>query len=152
MEYQCEIKEMPAQDTLCVRVRAKAQDLPQVMGRWFGEIGRYLVELRQPPTGMPYSGYFNMDIQDMDVEIGFPVGKPLPGKGDIQPGTLPGGRMAAVMHFGSYDTLEAAYHALQAYVQVQGLTATGVWYELYMNDPNQVAPEQIQTLVLMPLK
>ncbi len=141
-----------AQTTLCVRVRARAQDLPQIMGRCFGAIGQYLVELRQPPAGMPYAGYLNMDGQNADVEIGFPVGEALPGKGDIQPGTLPGGRMAAVMHFGPYEALEDAYHALQAYVQAQGLTATGAWYELYMNDPNQVPPEQIQTLVLMPLK
>jgi effector-binding domain-containing protein len=152
MEYQCEIREMSAQTTLCVRVRAKAQDLPQVMGRWFGEIGQYLVAMRQPPAGMPYCGYLAVDGEQMDVVIGFPVRERLPGKGDIQPGSLPGGRMAAVTHYGPYDTLEAAYHALTAYVQAQGLVPTGVWYEFYMNDPHKVAPEQVQTLVLMPLQ
>ena len=152
MAYQCEIKQFEPQTTLAVRVRASASELPQLMGRWFGAIGQYLVELRQPPTGMPYAGYFNMDIQNLEVEIGFPVGKDLPGKGEIQPGTLPGGKMATCMHFGPYDQLEAAYNALMAFVREQGLEPASAFYEMYMNDPNQVPVEQLQTQVMVAVK
>ena len=152
MTYQCEVRQFEPQATLTVRVRAPAHEVPQLMGRWFGAIGKYLMELHQPPTGMPYAAYRNMDAQDMDVEIGFPVGEVLPPKGEIQPGSIPGGRMATTIHFGPYDRLEDAYHALQSFVGEQGLEPTGVLYEMYMNDPIQVAPEEVQTLVTMPLK
>lgn len=152
MAYTCDIRQIDARHTLAVRVRVEAADLPKVMGRWFGAIGQYLVELRETPAGMPYAGYFRVNGSSMDVEIGFPVGKPLPGSGEIRPGSFPGGRMAACLHVGPYDQLEAAVNALTAYVATQKLETTGAWYELYLNDPAQVGAEQTQTLVLMPLE
>lgn len=153
MEYQFEIRTLIEQPALCVRAHVKMQDLPPLVGRSFGQIGQYLVELRQPPAGMPYAAYRNMDAATMsaDVEIGFPVGKALPGRGEIQPGTLPGGRAVATVHRGSYEGLQDAYTAMEAYTQANKLTPAGVWYEFYLNDPNQVAPEDVQTLVLMPI-
>ncbi|MBI5879295.1 MAG: GyrI-like domain-containing protein [Chloroflexi bacterium] len=86
------------------------------------------------------------------MELGFPVSAPLPPKGNIRPGTLPGGKMAAVMHVRPYDQLPHAFHALQAFIEKQGLATTGIWYEMYANDPREVPPEQYQTLALIELK
>ncbi|MBI5879294.1 MAG: hypothetical protein HZB53_16730 [Chloroflexi bacterium] len=60
MDYHCEISEMPAQNTLSVRIHSTKQDLPQAFDRWYSELGKYMVELRQPPAGMPYARYFTM--------------------------------------------------------------------------------------------
>ena len=35
-------------------------------------------EMGKQPAGVPYAAYHNLDMQDMDVEVGFPVSKPLP--------------------------------------------------------------------------
>ena len=44
-----------------------------------------------------------------------------------------------------------AYNALAAWVEAEGHTPTGVAYEFYLNDPGEVAPEEIQTEIAFPL-
>jgi hypothetical protein len=86
MTYICEFVKPPSQPTLSVRTRASVEVLPQVLGEVYESIVQYLGELGEQPAGPPFAGYFNMDMQNLDVEIGFPVLKKLPGKGEIQSG------------------------------------------------------------------
>jgi effector-binding domain-containing protein len=56
------------------------------------------------------------------------------------------------MYTGPYDGVAAAYRQLQAWIGEKGRTATGVSYEMYLNDPATTPPMALQTLILMPLK
>ena len=38
MAYNCELKDQPAQPTLSIRTRTAVQNLPEVIGKSFGEI------------------------------------------------------------------------------------------------------------------
>ncbi len=100
MTSNCKFQEQPAQFSLYIRTRAAVQELPKVFGEAFGEIMQYLGELGENPTGMPFAAYHNMDMQDLDLEIGFPVSRELPGKGRVVPGEIPGGQWATLMHIG----------------------------------------------------
>ena len=150
--FHCELIERPAQPVLSIRARTSVQNLPILFGKVYGIIGQYLGELRQQPSGAPFTAYYNMDMQDLDVEIGFPVARPLPGKGEVLAGEIPAGRYAACLHIGPYDAIETAYNALQAWLKEHGHEATGVSYEFYLNDPQQVPPQELQTQVLFPVK
>jgi len=114
----------------------------------------YLAELGEQPAGMPYAGYRevrNMDMQNMDVEIGYPVARNLPGRGEIEASSLPGGPVASVTHIGPYNQLGAAYEALAAWTHEQGCGTTNTAYELYYNSPLTTPPEQLRTEVFLPL-
>ncbi len=152
MTYRCEIREQAAQPTLAIRTRTSVQDLPQLIGRCYGAIGAYLGLLGQCPAGAPYTAYYNMDMQDLDVELGFPVPMELPGKDEIKAGHIPGGKSAVVMYTGPYEKISAAYEALGKWVAEKGYEATGVSYEYYLSDPGETTPEDLQTLVMFPLK
>ncbi len=152
MSYQCELIQQTLQPTLAVRTRTSAQDLPALVGQTYGAIAAYLGQLGQYPAGPPYAAYYNMDMQDLDVELGFPVAKELPGKDDIKASRIPGGRFAAVLHTGPYDKVSVAYEALARWMTDKGYQATGVAYEVYLNDPGQTKPEDLQTRVMMPLR
>lgn len=93
-----------------------------------------------------------MDMQNLDVEIGFPVSKKLPGKDDIQAGEIPGGKAATCLYVGPYGEIEPAYNALLEWVKDNGYEASGVAYEMYLNDPQQSPPQELQTQVVFPLK
>ena len=80
------------------------------------------------------------------------MAKKLPGEGDIQAGEIPGGMAATCMHIGPYDKITAAYEALGQWMQSNGRQGTGVCYEIYLNDPQQTPPEQLQTQILFPIK
>ncbi len=151
MTYQCELKQQPAQSALAIRTRAAVQDLPQVFGRAYGALMQYLGELGEQPAGMPYAAYFNMDMQNLDLEIGFPVAHKIAGKGEIQPSEFPGGKLASTVHIGPYDQVGPAYDALMKWIGAQGYQAAEVAYEIYYSGP-ETPPHEIKTEILFPLK
>lgn len=151
MSYICELKQQAAQPALSVRTRATAQDLPELFSKTFSAIMQYLGELGEQPTGMPYAAYYNMDMQNLDIEIGFPVAQKIPGKAEIQSSEFPGGKLASVMHIGPYDQVGPAYDALTQWMKEKGYETTGVVYELYYSEPD-TPPEEIRTEIIFPLK
>ena len=152
MSHSCEIKEQAAQPTLTIRTRASVGDLPKVLGKVYGAIVHYLGELGEQPAGAPFAAYYNMDMENLDVEIGFPVSSKLAGKGDIKASEIPGGMVATCLYTGPYSQVEPAYEALTKLVDDSEYDPTGVAYEMYLNDPNQTPPDELQTLILFPLK
>jgi effector-binding domain-containing protein len=152
MSYKCEVKEQPTQLTLSIRTRTSVQDLAQVLGKAYGAIAQYLGELGEQPVGPPFAAYYNMDMQNLDVEIGFPVSRRLPGKDDINASEIPGGKVATCLYTGPYSEIEPAYNALSQWIKDNGYEVTGVAYEMYLNDPMQTLPQELRTQIVFPLK
>ena len=152
MSYQCEIIEKSDQPVLSLRTRTAVQDLPEVLGRSYGALAAYLAEIGQEPSGAPFVGYYNMDMQDLDIEIGFPVPDVIKGKGELREGQLPGGKMATCLYVGPYKEIEPAYNALTEFMKQEAVIPTGVAYEFYLNDPQTTPEEELETQILFPLK
>jgi effector-binding domain-containing protein len=152
MSYQCQVKEQPSQPTLAIRTRTSVQQLGQALGEAYGAIAQYLGELGEAPAGPPFAAYHNEDMEDLDVEIGFPVARELPGRGDILAGEIPGGGVATCLHTGPYSGIGSAYEALSHWMEENGYQPTGVAYEVYLNDPDETPPEELQTQIAFPLK
>lgn len=152
MAYHCELKQQPAQPVLSIRTRTAVQDLREVLGKSYSSIMGYLMELGEPPVDVPFTAYYNMDMQDLDVEIGFPVGKALPPRGEIQSSVIPAGRYASCVYTGPYGAVEPACNALNAWIAQNGLEPTGVSCEFYLNDPSETPPEALQTRIVFLLQ
>jgi effector-binding domain-containing protein len=152
MAFQIELKQQAAQPVLSVRSRTTMQDLPGFLGKSFGAVAAYLGELGQAPAGAPFAAYHNMDMANLDVEAGFPVAQAAPARGEIAPSAIPGGQVATCLYSGPYDTMPPAYEALTQFIKEKGCEPTGVAYEIYLNDPATVSPQDLQTLILFPLK
>jgi len=151
MSYSCSVEERPLQPTVSVRRRTPVERLPEVIGPAFGAVYGYLMQIGVQPAGAPYVTYHNMDMQDLDLEIGFPVVWALPGQGEVQAGQIGGGRAATCLHVGPYDQLHLAYDALMKWMGENGHVGAGPAIEFYLNDPDAVAPEQLQTQIVLPL-
>ncbi len=152
MTYQIELIERPVQPVLSIRTRAAVQNLPQVTGQAYGAIAQYLGQMGQHPAGAPYVAYYNMDMQNLDIEIGFPASGKVPGRDNIQASQLPGGKAVSCLYVGPYDQCGAAYEAMTQWMQSHGVEASGVTYEFYLNDPAVTPPEALQTQIVMPVK
>ena len=152
MNFQCEIKEQAAQPTLSIRARTPIDGLPKLLGESYGKIAGYLAGLDEGPAGAPFAAYYNMDMQDLDVEIGFPVAKALKGKGEIQASEVPGGKLGIALHAGRYADIAPVYDALIQFVKEQGYEPTGISFEFYLNDPGETPQDQLQTQIAFPLK
>jgi effector-binding domain-containing protein len=152
MAYECQVIEQATQPVLSTRTRTSVQNLPQVIGRVYGAVSQYMAELGEQPAGPPFAAYYNMDMQDLDVEAGFPVSRPLPGRGDIQASEIAGGKAATCIHVGPYSEVGPAYETLSQWIKENGYDATGVAYEMYLNDPQQTPPQELKTQIVLPLR
>lgn len=152
MTYECKIIEIKDQPVLTVRTTAAVEELPQFFGEAYGSIMRYLAELGEQPAGMPFAAYYNMDMQALDVEAGFPVATVLKGKGNIKAGKIRGGKFAVTTHVGSYDSVGPAYETLADFAKQQGFEVGEIAYEYYLNDPSEDPTTQPETEIRFPLK
>jgi len=148
-----EIRTLDERPTVAIRTMTTGEGLPDALGNGYGEIMEYLE--RTPgveAAGPPYSLYHNMDMDHLDVEMGFPVsGAPHP-EGRIGPSRIPGGRAVVAIHIGPYETLEETYTKAMTYMEREGLQPEGFMYEMYLNDPDEVPHEELQTEVYFPLR
>lgn len=152
MIYKCELREQATQPALSIRTRTRVQDLPQVLGTGYGAIAQYLGELQEEPVGPPFAIYYTEDMQNLDIEFGFPVSRRLAGRSDIQASETPGGKVATCLHTGPYSELEPAYNALSQWIKDNGYESTGVAYEMYLNDADQTPPQELKTQIAFLLK
>lgn len=123
-----------------------------MVGQAYGAIMEYAGQLGVQPSGVPFVAYYNMDLEDLDMEIGFPFEQKLAGKGAIRAGEIPGGKAAVCLHVGPYDQLGAAYEALQKWIQANGYVPAGVAFEFYLNDPQATPPAELRTQLVFPLE
>src|SRR5579859_321012 len=152
MEYQVEVGDRPAKITLGIRKHSAAEALPQVIPQTCGAIMQYMGQSAQQAIEDAFVAYYNMDMQNLDVEIGFTTTKEMPEQDNIQRGSIPAGKAASVLHVGPYDGLGAAHDALHRWMAEKGYEKASGYYELYLNDPQTTPPEALKTEVFTLLK
>ncbi len=151
-KVECAIEETALQYTLGSRQRGAVAEIPAILGKVYGEVMTYLGKNNEAPSGAPFVIYYNEDMQNLDMEIGFPVAIALPGEGAVKAGTIPGGKAATAMHRGPYMAVEATYEKLTGFMKENQLAPVGHVIEYYLNDPAVTPPEELLTKVVFPLR
>jgi effector-binding domain-containing protein len=154
MSIDIETVELPDQPALCVRFKTSMEKIKEDIGRTYGMIYAQLGKAGGIPGGPPLALYFDMDMNpnDFEMETCAPVVSEVAGEGEVVFRILPGGKFIQAMHRGPYDTMEATYGALVAYMKENGLEITGPTREVYLTDPQQLErPEDNLTQILFPI-
>jgi effector-binding domain-containing protein len=146
------LNDQKAQDVLYIRKHVGMDKLPQTIGESYGAIMRYLNELGAQASGEPYTAYHNLNMQDMDVEMGFPVSKPMPPQGEIKSGRIAASRVVSALYVGPYSGLEIVYNEIFKWIAEKGLKLKDVYYEYYYNSPQEVPEKELLTKVVMPVE
>lgn len=149
--FPCDLQEHPSRPTLTIRFRAPVQELPQHFGRIYQTIIQYLEELGEEHAGPAFAIYYNTDMQNLDIEAGFPVSQSLPARGEVQASEIPGGRFAVCHYIGVYAQIGPAYDQLLKFANDMGYAPTGAAYEWYLNGPDEVPPEKLKTDLMFPV-
>ncbi|KUO70499.1 MAG: transcriptional regulator [Clostridia bacterium BRH_c25] len=152
MDYKIELKEQGVQSVLSIRKIISVEKLPQEIGKAYGSIIQYLNELREQPAEAPFTAYYNLDMEHLDVEMGFPVSKQLVGKEEIKAGEIPAGKYAECTYKGPYAGMAPVYDAINQWIGEKGYAATGTAYEVYYNSPEEVPESELLTKIMLPLK
>lgn len=146
----CEIQEWGVQNALSTRFRGPVQDLPALFGQAYEKVMAYVTSSGEAHPEMAYAVYYNMDMQDLDVEAGFTVLKPLLGKGDVKGVQLAAGTYAICHYKGPYSEVSPAYEELTRFIAERGYQISGPPSEWYLNGPD-VPPEDLKTDIAFPV-
>ena len=152
MSFKYEVKEQKAQSTASIRTRTSLSKLPDIIGKAYGAIGKHLAETGGNCTGAPFAIYYNMDINDLDVELGFPVAESIRGNNEIKNSRTPAGKALEFTHVGPYNELEKAYRPAMNWIKESNFKESGLVCEFYMNDPAVTPPEDLVTEIKIFLK
>jgi effector-binding domain-containing protein len=148
MAYNVEVRRIERQPAAVVR--DKCRDVGLFFAPAFGDIMAYLQKAGVPPTGAVYARYLSF-VPEMEVEAGITVTEPIAGEGRVLPGEIPACEAAVAHHVGRYDRLEDAHTAVREWIAAQGRTPGGPPIEIYLNDPQSVPPDKLETDVIWPL-
>lgn len=152
MDYQITLKQQASQPVLSIRKTTSLSKLSEEIGKAYGMIAMYMQEMGEQPKEAPFTAYYNMDMENLDVEMGFPVSKPMAGRGEIKAAEIPEGKYVEGMYKGSFSGISSAYDAISAWINEKGLTPTGAAYEYYFNTPGEVPDSELLTKIVFPVK
>lgn len=140
------------QPTLSIRTITSVDKLPMLIGESYGKMGAYLQAIGEHLSDVPFVAYHNMDMQNLDVEIGFPVAKALSGKDDIKSSSTPAGKVVFCMYRGDYSGCEPAYNEMAKWIEDNGFKPVGTAYEYYYNSPQDFPMDEMLTMIVMPIE
>lgn len=80
------------------------------------------------------------------MEVGFVTDRAVQPEAGVVVGSLPGGRVARLTHFGSFDGLGASWERLHSWMLARGLTAGEDRWETYTTQPSpDMDPRDLRT-------
>jgi effector-binding domain-containing protein len=118
----------------------------------FRELAMTLTAQQVAITGPAFGLYRQPPGETADLEVGFFTDRPVRPEGDVVAGSLPGTRVARLIHHGAFDALGASWERLYAWVREQGLTPGPLMWEVYLTQPTpDMDPSDLRTELNVPI-
>jgi len=152
MGFIHQIIQAEPQPAIWIKKTTSISKLPNEIGEAYGQVIAYLNEVGEPPLGPAFIAYYNMDMENLVIEIGFPVAREISGRGDLVYGLIPGGKIASRFYKGPYNGMGACYEEIVKWIADKGYVPTGVVYEFYYNSPMDVPESELLTEIRFLLK
>ena len=86
------------------------------------------------------------------IEVAAPIAEKIEETKEIKCYTLPGVKMAKIIHKGPYDKCEPTYEKIFAWIKKERRNIVGPTREVYLNDPNEVGLEEALTEIYIPIE
>lgn len=153
---ECRYERRLPQRVLYVRRTGKydvaATQAWEILMRFAGEHG--LLNAAALRIGVTYDFPEITDEEHIRYEACLTCDSEVPMNDNISTQTLRGGEFAVFEHAGAYEALWATYDAIYSrwLPNANMLLANAPSYAVYLNDPYQVAPEQLRTQICIPVK
>ncbi|NNF62913.1 MAG: GyrI-like domain-containing protein [Acidimicrobiia bacterium] len=153
MSQDISIEEVSPKQIVGLRTTTRMDRIGEDIGTGFGKVMHAIAGAGETPTGPPLVVYHDMaDANgDMVIETCIPVGNDVPEQGDVRTRALDGGTVASTVHHGPYDQLRAAYEKVTSWISEHGHQIVGPPREFYLNDPDEVTPDELLTRIEFPI-
>ena len=154
MTFQFEVVELTPQPVAVIEAtHVRASEIGSTLGRILTAVHTHVAGLPGiEPAGMPFLRYLGMAPDDLHLDAGLPVSRPIEDAGEIVGRTLPGGRAVTTLYLGPYPGVGEAWHQLFEWLAREGKPMDRAGWDLYENDPDTVAdPSELRTRLYYPL-
>ncbi len=143
--------EQPEQYVLSIRTTIHFNDYPNTAKEAYEKIMKYAELNGLLLSGGPYVCYHNADLENLDVEMGFPVAKPVLGNDDIAGYTIPVQEAVTSIFLGAYEDTDPLMYEIMQWIKKHGYEQQGKIYNYYLNDEDHNANELL-TQIVVPIK
>lgn len=154
MPYQVTVKKVEPQHVAALRLRTSLAAAGADVQRGFGAVVQAITAAGVATTCKPFLVHHEVvdEQTDGDIEICIPVPPDtVIAGGQVRGAEIPGGQVAATVHRGPYAEISSAYHYVTGWIQEHGYEHAGPPREIYLNDPQTVAQEDLLTEVQFPI-
>jgi effector-binding domain-containing protein len=149
---QPELVNAEAVITAVVRGVVPVTGLPEFFDTSFRELVATTTEQGVALLGPAFALYRGPFEETVDLEVGFPVDRPVRAEGNVVAGRLPGGLLARGTHSGAFDGLGDSWARLAAWLSEQGRTPAQERWESYVTQPSpNMDPRDLRTELFWPI-
>ena len=147
-----QIVQTDEQPTAVIHVTVSRAEIGNVMGPAIAEFMAALAAQGVAPAGPCFSYHLRMPSDTFELEVGFPVGKPVAPSGRVRMNTLPSARVVRTVYRGGYEGLGAAWGEFCGWIEAEGLSVQDRLWECYLSGPESgTDPDQWRTELSRPL-
>ncbi len=143
--------EQPKQYVLSVTKTINFNDYPQIANETFSCISDYASHNQLLFSGCPFVCYHNADLENLRVQIGFPVAKPISGDGNITGYIIPPQKAVSGIFLGPYEETDPLMLEIMQWIAERGLEQKGTIYNYFLNDADRPTSELL-TQIVIPVK
>ena len=139
-----------------LKSKTEHEAMTKLFMEYLPKAGQHAMEQKLSYEEMtPGAVFTNWDEKTGEAEfyIGLLIKKKVPLANGMENVTLTSGKNIMISKYGNYGTGDAeAHQAIDTYLKANSLEQNGPIWELYVNDPTKVKPEEIQTDIFYPIK
>ena len=151
MKYEIRLEQFSSRPLAVVRRRASLPELGKVIPEACGTVWNVVRALKVSGAGRHVALYWD---EVFNLEVGVELETPFTGHGDVVASAIPGGPVATAVHFGPYNRLPEAHHAIRKWCADLGYELAGPNWDIYDHWKHEWCdePEKIRTDVFYLLK
>lgn len=143
------LKQTPACWTISVR---KTINFLEEYAAFFGEslsrIDAFLAECGALTSSPAMACFHNMELERLDVEIGYHLAQEVSSGSDISCQCCPACKVVTAIDMGPYEQQDPTLMELFGYVEAQQLIMQGPICYYYLNEPNRPEAEYLTQMVI----
>lgn len=134
-------------------LNVKTDDIPAFFAEALPKTFHWLQSRGIAPASPPMAMWLMADQESgiCEAHAGMFVSNAVAGDDEITAGTTAGGELLKAIHVGGYDTVGKTWMTLYAHARELG-RAPGAGWEVYVDDPQEVAAEELRTEIHLPLQ
>jgi effector-binding domain-containing protein len=142
MEYDVHLEQVTSRPLAVVRRRASLAELGRVIPEACGKVWEVVRAQKLPGAGRNVALYLD---DEFNLEVGVEMDAPFAGHDEVIGSATPAGTVATAVHFGPYNRLPEAHHAIRRWCAANGLTLAGPnwdiyghWLDEWCGDPSKI--------------